>query len=144
MKLDLGRGVVTDPIRVSIALGGEVGPRLLVAGGAYIPVEGALTPLHFQLIVELDAMGACATAQLEGGWNNPFGISEQLTLGPALALKVDILWSTFMAHGPSGFGFVGGMQIGKVSGQLAFEVSENPSRKFSSVLCCLRRAASND
>ncbi|KAF8305444.1 hypothetical protein DL93DRAFT_2160293 [Clavulina sp. PMI_390] len=130
MKLDLGRGIITDPIRVSIGIGGDVGPRLLIAGGAYIPVEGSSDPLHFQLVVELDVKGASATAQLEGGWNNPFGISEQLTLGPALALKVDILWSTFMAHGPSGFGFVGGLQIGKVSGQLAFEVSENPSQQL--------------
>lgn len=143
MRLDLGRGVVTDPIHVSISLSGSSGPQLLLAGGANIPVEGSTKPLHFQLIIELHAKGASATAQLEGGWKNPFGVSNQLTLGPVLALKIEINWITFLAHGPSGFGFVGGLQIGKVNGQLAFEVSENPSRKLTRYPCLNESSSSS-
>src|ERR1700731_697625 len=91
-----------------------------------------------------------ATGQLHGYWNNPFGISDRIKIGPDLALSIDIIFAQFVSTGcvfglivfyiaadryvfpstPSGLGFVGGLQIGKTSAQVAFQVSEDPSRKL--------------
>ena len=127
--IHLGRGITTDPIKLRIALGGI--PKLMVNAGANIPVEKQVEPLNFIVEIEMDELGAAATGQLStvGGWKNPFGVSEKLVVGPNLALKLAIIWETFLVQGPSGFGFVGGLAVGKVEGQLAFDVEEIPSRK---------------
>ena len=130
-KLNLGRGITTDPIEIKIVFGvnGSL-PELKAIAEAIIPVQNQPDPLHFILGISLGEVGGTASAQLSGGWKNPFGISDQLTVGPDLALTISILYATFPEVGPSGFGFVGGLQIGKVNGQLAFEVNEVPSRAF--------------
>ena len=61
----------------------------------------------------------------------PFGISEQITVGLDLALKLAIIWEPFLVIGPTGFGFVGGFEVGKVAGQMAFDIEEIPSRESS-------------
>lgn len=96
-----------------------------------IPVEKQAEPLHFTLEMQLGTLEASATGQLTavGGWNNPFGMSEDITVGPNLALKIGIIYETFLEQGPSELGFVGGFLIGKTGGQLAFQVSDIPSRK---------------
>ncbi|KAG8777477.1 hypothetical protein FRC16_004134 [Serendipita sp. 398] len=128
----IGQGIITDPISLKIVLGGT--PQLKIIGGAFIPVEGRKEPLHFHLDLTLETLTASATGQLSapGGWRNPFGISEQLVIGPDLALKVSIVYSTFFIQGPSGFGFVGGLKIGKVVGKMEFNIEEVPSRQLLS------------
>ncbi|KAJ7785143.1 hypothetical protein DFH07DRAFT_934976 [Mycena maculata] len=130
--LNLGRGITTDPIKLQVQLGGA--PKLKLIAGANIPVEHRAEPLHFMFEFVLDELGASATGHLSamGGWNNPYGISENLTIGPDLAFRISIIYETFVVSGlPSALGFVGGLQLGKVSGQLAFEVDEIPSRALS-------------
>ena len=126
----LGRGITTDPFRLEIGIGGI--PKLMIFAGVKVPVEKQDDPLHFIVDLELDELGAAATGQLstKEGWKNPFGISKQLIVGPDLALKIAIVWETFLEIGPSGFGFVGGLSVGKVAGQLAFDIEEVPSREF--------------
>ncbi|KDQ13580.1 hypothetical protein BOTBODRAFT_33588 [Botryobasidium botryosum FD-172 SS1] len=110
--LNIGRGITTDEIELRIVLGKE--PYLEVITGAKIPVEKRPEPLHFDLPLTLGATEATATGQLsaKGGWNNPFGLSDQLTVGPDLALSISLCYAT----GPSGLGFVGGLSVGKSSG----------------------------
>ncbi|KZS92230.1 hypothetical protein SISNIDRAFT_455988 [Sistotremastrum niveocremeum HHB9708] len=128
--LHLGRGVTTDPIVLGIELSDP--PSLIVSTGAMIPVEKQAEPLHFTLEMQLGTLEASATGQLTavGGWNDPFGMSEDITVGPNLALKVGIIYETFLEQGPSELGFVGGFLIGKTGGQLAFQVSDIPSQEF--------------
>ncbi|KAJ8064932.1 hypothetical protein OCU04_007236 [Sclerotinia nivalis] len=129
--IDLGQGIITDPFTLRVVLGGTT-PALKLISGAKVFVQGQKEPLHFTLDLDLDAEGAAATGQLstEGGWINPMGISEKLTIGPNLALKVGMKWATFAVHGPGEFGFVGGLSIGKVQGQMAFNIDEDPSREL--------------
>ena len=96
-----------------------------------VPVQNQKEPLHFTIDIALDEIGASATGQLSaiGGWKNSFGVSESLVVGPDLALKISIVYETFLVTGPSGFGFVGGLDVGKVAGQMAFNIEEIPSRK---------------
>lgn len=123
IALDLGNGIVTDAISLHLVLGDA--PALKLRTGAMIPVSGCKKPLHFLLEVELDEMGGTLTGQLSapGGWNNPFDISPKLTVGPDLLLSASFVYAGF----PSGLGFVGGLQVGKVTGQVALKVSEKPS-----------------
>ncbi|KAI9649435.1 hypothetical protein NHQ30_002011 [Ciborinia camelliae] len=129
--IDLGQGIITDPFALRIVLGGTT-PALKLISGAKVFVQGQKEPLHFTLDLDIDAEGAAATGQLstEGGWINPMGLSEKLIIGPNLALKVGMKWTTFAVHGPGEFGFVGGISIGKVQGQIAFNIDENPSREM--------------
>ncbi|KZT39494.1 hypothetical protein SISSUDRAFT_1061095 [Sistotremastrum suecicum HHB10207 ss-3] len=128
--LHLGHGVTTDPIAFGIDLSEP--PSLIISTGAIIPVEKQVEPLHFTLEMELNEIGASATGQLKAvdGWKNPFGLSEDITAGPDLALKVGIIYETFLEQGPSELGFVGGFLIGKTGGQLAFQASDIPSQEF--------------
>ena len=65
-----------------------------------------------------------------GYWVNPFGISDNLRIGPSLALKVDIVLAQFLATGTvGGFGFSGALQFGKISAQLEFDITETASGK---------------
>ena len=106
----IGRGIVKDPIELKIILGGL--PTLKMIGGAVIPVQSQKEPLHFTIEIALDEIGASATGQLSaiGGWKNPFSVSGSLVVGPDLALKIAIVYETFLVTGPSGFGFVGGTE----------------------------------
>ncbi|KAG5651476.1 hypothetical protein H0H81_008507 [Sphagnurus paluster] len=127
--LDLGKGVITDPISLHVVLGTL--PKLKVHTGAKIPVNGCTQPLHFMIEVELDEIGGTLTGQLAapGGWRNPFDISPKLTVGPDLYLSASFLY----AGVPSGLGFVGGLQVGKVTGQVALKISEKPTEQLFSV-----------
>ncbi|QRW13457.1 hypothetical protein RhiLY_12456 [Ceratobasidium sp. AG-Ba] len=127
IPLNLGPGVVTDSASFHIVLGTV--PKLKLKTGAKIAVNGSEKPLHFMIEVELDELGGTLTGHLAGGWNNPFDISPQLTVGPNLLLTASILY----AGVPSGLGFVGGLQVGKSNGQVAFQVSEHPSKQIFSV-----------
>lgn len=122
ITMDLGSGVVTDPISIHLIL--DKTPKLGIRTGAVIKTGEGEESLHFIMQMEIGALGITATGQLAGGWKNPMGLCPELTIGPNLALKLDFLYAT----GPSGIGFVGGMQVGKKNGQLAFEVNEVPSR----------------
>ncbi|KAI0258477.1 hypothetical protein BC834DRAFT_847332 [Gloeopeniophorella convolvens] len=129
LPLDLGSGIVTDPISLHIVLGTL--PKLKIRTGAKIPVSGCESGLHFMLELELDELSATLTGQLAapGGWNNPFDLSPRLTVGPNLLLSASFLY----AGVPSGLGFVGGLQVGKVTGQVALKVSEKPSEQLFSI-----------
>lgn len=67
--------------------------------------------MHFTIEIAMDEIGAPATGQISTicQWKNPFGVSESLVVGPDLALKIAIVYETFLFTGLSGFGFVGGL-----------------------------------
>jgi hypothetical protein len=125
VNVDLGRGITTDPFTLQVR---TAPPEIKLIAGVKIPVPKQKAPLHFSLILDFNAIEGGATGQLAGSWNNPFGISPKITIGPNVALSFKIIFAQFITTGtPSAFGFVGGLQIGKVNAQVAFQVSENPS-----------------
>ena len=69
--------------------------------------------------------------QMHGLWHNPFGVSPNVTVGPDLALQLQINLLLFVATGtPTSFGFDGEMAIGHTEGKVAVQVSEDPLRRF--------------
>ncbi|KAJ7748161.1 hypothetical protein DFH07DRAFT_747430, partial [Mycena maculata] len=66
---------------------------------------------------------------LAGYWNDPFGLSSKLCIGPDVLLLLGI---TFEDALPLPFGFVGGLKIGDVTANVAFEVSDVPSHELLS------------
>jgi hypothetical protein len=131
--LHLGRGIITDPIELKIIL--DTSPMLKITGGAIIPVQKQ-EPLHLTIDLALEKLGASVSGHMSsvGGWKNPFGVSENLVLGPDLILKMSIVYVTFLETGPSGFGLVGGLEVGKVAGQIAFNIDEIPSREYNNIM----------
>jgi hypothetical protein len=126
--INLGRGITTDPFKLQIQ---ARPPSLSLIAGVKIPVSGGTTPLDFSLILNFDEFGGTATGQLAGNWPNPFGVSPKVVIGPNVALTISIIFEQFVTTGtPSAFGFVGGLKIGKVNAQVAFEINENPSSEF--------------
>jgi hypothetical protein len=126
VNVNLGRGITTDPFTLQIR---TEPPAIRLIAGVKIPVPNEPAPLHFSMFLDFNALGGAATGQLSGSWNNPFGISPKLTIGPNVALSIQIIFEEFLSTGiPSAFGFVGGLQIGKVNAQVAFQVSEVPTR----------------
>jgi hypothetical protein len=47
----------------------------------------------------LDLIEGTATGQMHGYWNNPFGISDAIKIGPDLILGVDIIFAQFVTTG---------------------------------------------
>lgn len=77
----------------------------MVSAVALIPVEKSL---DCSLDMTLGDLGASATGELKGGWNNPFGISQKFTIGPVLSIIFE--------QGPRGLGDVGDVKFGNVLG----------------------------
>ncbi|KAF7302406.1 FAD-binding PCMH-type domain-containing protein [Mycena chlorophos] len=131
MTIHLGRGIVTDPFTLQIRTVSPtttiIPPTLLLNAGVKIPTSGNPEPLHFTLALAFNAVEGSATGQLEGYWTNPFGLSEHVRIGPEVALTIGIVLETLTI---SPFGFVGGLQVGNVNIQVAFEVSEIPSQEL--------------
>ena len=67
--------------------------------------------MHFTIEIAMDEIGASATGQLSAicRWKNPFGVSENLVVGPDLALEIAIVYEAFLFTRLSSFGFVGGL-----------------------------------
>nr|GAT46477.1 predicted protein [Mycena chlorophos] len=133
MIINLGRGIVTDPFTLQIRTGSTnttvvpPPPTLLLNASVKIPTSGNPEPLHFTLALAFNALVGSATGQLEGYWTDPFGLSPHVRIGPEVALTIGIVPET-MSISP--FGFAGGLQVGNVNIQVAFEVSEIPSQEL--------------
>ncbi|KAF8663989.1 hypothetical protein AX16_000840 [Volvariella volvacea WC 439] len=128
--IHLGHGVTTDPMQLQISMNPI---RLMFSGGVKVPVPSSSTPLDFKLALSVQNEEVYASGQMTGLWNNPFGISPQVTIGPNLALELGIILPQFFATGtPSSFGFAGGLSIGKVRGDVAVQINEDPTQELLS------------
>ena len=133
-RISLGRGVSTEPVTLQLQTKPEV--RLQISAGLLIPVPKADTPLAFHAYLSIAGPSVKIEGTMEGLWRDPFGISDNVTIGPVLALGVDINLPQFVATGtPDGFEFAGGLAIGQVQGQVAVEVSEDPMSKHPLFQC---------
>ncbi|KZT52898.1 hypothetical protein CALCODRAFT_458663 [Calocera cornea HHB12733] len=128
----LGKGISTDPFTLQIQTAGGA-PGLMLYAGVKIPTAQSDTPLDFKLALSIDPVGARASAELDGWWVDPFGISKNVKIGPLVALSIEIIFEQFLTTGiPSGFGIAGGLQIGKAAASLALEISEDPMHELLS------------
>ncbi|KAG9075547.1 hypothetical protein FS749_012774 [Ceratobasidium sp. UAMH 11750] len=68
---------------------------------------------------------------MNGLWRNPFGISKLVSIGPFLELGLAIDLAIFPETGlPTSFSFAGGLIVGRTEGQVAVQISENPSQEL--------------
>ena len=140
IKLELGSGVDTDSLYARVVLLPK--PALQLALGLNVAVANQAGPLHFDLILEIDALGARGSATMKNWWVEPFGI-EGLKIGPAIALQLGIIYAQFAATGtPSEFGIAGGLAVGSVEAQMAVNISEDPTREI--LMGSLTRLTSRD
>jgi hypothetical protein len=84
MCLHLGHGVTTNPISIELEI--YRGIAFAISGGINVPVASQLDPLDFEMSLRLIA-GAKSLPDVEFNavmpnyWNDPFGISKDLSLG---------------------------------------------------------------
>ncbi|KAI0643226.1 hypothetical protein C8Q79DRAFT_915601 [Trametes meyenii] len=126
--IHLGRGIVTDPITLSIDT-----ERLLlrVATGVQIPVPESDTPLDFKASLTIQGESVKLEGEMHGLWKDPFGVSKGVSIGPFLELGLAIDLVEFPETGiPTSFSFAGGLAIGETEGQVAVQISEIPSREL--------------
>ncbi|CCO30909.1 hypothetical protein BN14_04942 [Rhizoctonia solani AG-1 IB] len=124
----LGDGITTDPITITI----DTSQLLLrIATGVKVPVPGSTTPLDFTASLTIKGETVKLAGEMHGLWQNPFGISKSVSIGPFLELELDIDLLVFPETGlPTSFSFAGGLTIGESEGDVAVEVSENPSQEL--------------
>lgn len=124
--ISLGHSTKLEPGHLNIVTTPR--PCLRLSAGISVPVSKQTDPLLFDVVLSIDAAAASVTGEMHGYWINPFGISENLKIGPNLALKADVVLAQFLATGTlSGFGFSGALQFGKISAQLEFDFNETAS-----------------
>ncbi|KAF8228134.1 hypothetical protein L208DRAFT_1293165 [Tricholoma matsutake] len=130
LTIGLGNGIRTTPIRLGIITKPSV--ELSVSAGLSISVANSPDPLTFSLILAANMTGASAIAEMRGWLHKPFGLAN-VSIGPAMALSIQIIYAQFIVTGiPSGFGVSGGLRIGDLEVQLAINISEDPRRQLLS------------
>ncbi|KAF8139367.1 hypothetical protein K438DRAFT_2030588 [Mycena galopus ATCC 62051] len=133
MQIPLGHGIITDPfslqIKTTSTLATVIPPTIQLNAGLQIRTANSPDPLHFTFSLALNATDVHATGELAGYWNNPFGLSPQVRIGPHVVLVLGISFEDAL---PIPFGFAGGLQIGEVIANVAFEVGPTPSQDLLS------------
>lgn len=81
----------------------------------------------------MDDIGSDASVLMHGYWQDPFGISQSVKIGPTISLGIDIIFAEFIETGlPSGFQFAGGLVIGSVTATVALSINIDPTKNFLS------------
>ncbi|KAG9096176.1 hypothetical protein FRC06_008959, partial [Ceratobasidium sp. 370] len=128
--IHLGHGITTDPITLSINLEQLL---LQIAAGIQVPVPKSATPLDFEASLTIEREEVKLEGEMKGVWKDPFGISDSVAIGPFLELGLAIDLLAFPLTGiPSSFSFAGGLTVGKSEGQVAVEISDDPSQELLS------------
>ena len=100
-------------------------PQLVINADFFVKVPNQ-DPLKFSGGIAVSVSEAKLYIELaDQWWNNPFGLSQHLRLGPDLALQIGIAFSGGVY--PSELGIAAGLVIGNVSGKAALSVSETPN-----------------
>ncbi|KAG9085708.1 hypothetical protein FRC06_003487, partial [Ceratobasidium sp. 370] len=126
--IHLGHGITTDPITLSINTKQLL---LQIATGVKVPVAKSDVPLDFEAALTVKGEAVKLEGQMNGLWENPFGISKSVSIGPFLELGLAIDLAVFPETGlPTSFSFAGGLAVGRTEGQVAVQISENPSQEL--------------
>lgn len=127
-RLKLGSNVTCDPLTIEIDI--SPAPALAVVFGMDVDIPNQNNPLHFDMKLSLDALGATGSVTMKNYWKNPFGING-VKVGPAVALQIGIIYEQFITTGtPSEFGILGGLAIGDTIVEMAVNISEDPSKEI--------------
>ncbi|KAG8785050.1 hypothetical protein FRC12_018030 [Ceratobasidium sp. 428] len=126
--IHIGHGITTDPITLSINLEQIL---IQIGAGIKVPVPKSTTPLDFEASLTIEREDVTLAGEMIGVWDDPFGISKSVSIGPSLELGLSINLVTFPLTGlPSGFSFRGGLSVGKSEGDVAVDINEDPSQEL--------------
>lgn len=126
--LHLGDSVTCTPFTIGLMV--TPSPVLFLKFGMDLKIPNQPEPLHFDFMLDLDAVRASGSATMKNWWKEPFGI-RNVKIGPAVALELGIIYEQFLATGcPSEFGIAGGLALGDIEIQMAAKISENPMEEI--------------
>lgn len=127
-RLNLGNSITCDPFTIEIDISPK--PALSLVFGMDVDIPKQTNPLHFDMKLTLDAIGATGSVTMKNYWKNPFGING-IKIGPAVALQLGIIYEQFITTGtPSEFGILGGLEIGDTIVQMAVNISADPTKEI--------------
>ncbi len=127
-RINLGKSVTTSPFKIALELSPM--PAFNLIFGLDLDVPKQEQPLHFDLSLSLDALGATGAGTMKNYWVEPFGL-KGLQVGPELALQIGIIYQQFLSTGtPSELGFAGGLRLGDITAQMAMNISVNPTEQI--------------
>ena len=119
-----GGTVYSGPI--SLLVQASASPTLVLNADFFVKVPNQAEPLRFSGGLAASISEAKLFIELANQWwQNPFGLSPQLKLGPTLALGVGIVYAGPVY--PSEIGVAAGLAIGDVSGAAALFISDTPT-----------------
>ena len=123
--INLGNGVTMGPPFIEINTA-PPRPSFKIVFVMFVKVPKQKEKLEFQVGMEIDPIGAKASGLMKGFWEQPFQV-KGLRIGPECLVEIGIIYATFSATGcPSSFAMKGGVQLGKIGGEMGFRISQDP------------------
>lgn len=124
-KMSMKAGTVySGPISLLVQV--SESPTLVLNADFFVKVPNQEKPLQFSGGLAANINEAKLFVELANQWwQNPFGLSPQLKLGPNLALQVGIVYAGPVY--PSEIGVAAGLAVGDVTGSAALSISETPT-----------------
>ncbi|KAL8689525.1 MAG: hypothetical protein Q9218_004824 [Villophora microphyllina] len=116
------------PLAVDIQIAAP--PTLVISAGFHVVVPKQDDPLNLNLQLSANPIQASGTTSISGFWKNPFGLGQQVKIGPTLSLSVGLTFATFPVTGPSLLSLAGGLEIGSTVAGFAMSISQNPLQEM--------------
>jgi hypothetical protein len=111
---------------ISLLVQASASPTLMVEADFFVVVPNQVEPLKFSGGLSVNIEEAKLFIELANQfWQNPFGLSPQIKLGPNIALQIGIVYAGPIY--PSEIGVAAGLAVGNVSGKAALSISEAPN-----------------
>ncbi|KAH6617614.1 hypothetical protein F5144DRAFT_633818 [Chaetomium tenue] len=111
---------------ISLLVQASASPTLTVDADFFVVVPNRPEPLKFSGGLSVNIEEAKLFIELANQWwQNPFGLSPQIQLGPDIALQIGIVYAGPIY--PSEIGVAAGLAVGSVSGKAALSISEAPN-----------------
>jgi hypothetical protein len=120
--LRIGDNFWTGDIALDLVVG-TAGLKISFRAKAYFRPSEKEQPLELEIAAALEPVGFEISGSMKGLWRNPFGLCEDLVLGPDLIIALQL---SYASAAPTRFSFVGGVKVGRAGGRLDLQVSANP------------------
>lgn len=119
--------VYSGPLSMAIEV--STTPSIMMKADWFVKVQNQVKPLMFSGGLVADFTSASLFVELKDQWwENPLGLSEQVKLGPNLALTLGIAYIGPVY--PNEIGIAGGLAIGDTNGDAALVFGEIPDQEM--------------
>lgn len=122
--MSLGKNITSGPVELSIDVKKL---ELMFSASLNVLPHRQAQPLVFTFGLTGSLTKATGFGEMKNYWVSPFGIGENIKVGPNMAIQLGFDYAVVAATGaPSSVGLSGGMAIGDADAQMAMVVSANP------------------